>query len=609
MRDLRGVQIGEVSIETDGRRRVWTRRELAAWTIAAIAVTAAAIAFGRAWRRAPDAALLRLELVTPPSPNPQSFALAPDGRALVYLASSGGASALWLRSLGQASARPLSGTDGATNPFWSPDGRSIGFFADGRLKRLDLPDGAPQILADAPAGRGGSWSREGVIIYAPATVGPLMRISASGGQPVAATRLVAGAGSHRWPQFLPDNRHFIFFLALVPPDARGTFVASLDDPAATRVLAAETAAVYSSAGALLFVRQNVLQAVAFDETRRLVVGEPVPIAEDVGNPTGAFRGGVLCRWQRSRASIAVGRSPAAHVDGSPGERARAAGPEDDASLAHPQLSPDGRRVLVGRLLDAQTDVWMIDVLRGSQTRLTFDPSADSSPIWSVDGRTMVFESDRNGVYDLFEKPVTGPGDIRPVLVTDESKVPQSWSPDGKMLVYANQSPKTGSDIWVLPMDGDRKPFPIVQTPADDELAEVSPDGHWVAYESNLSGRVEVYIQSFPSAGERWQVSSGGGAQPRWRHDSRELYYVAPDARMMAAPIAVRDGGRSVDVGTVVPLFRTRIATGSNISIAPTFLRPQFAVAADGRFLMNVSLGPPPTAPFSVVLNWPELLKK
>ena len=178
-----------------------------------------------------------------------------------------------------------------------------------------------------------------------------------------------------------------------------------------------------------------------------------------------------------------------------------------------------------------------------------------------------------------------------------------------MLVYANQSARTGSDIWVLPMEGDRKPFPIVQTPADDELAEVSPDGRWVAYESNLSGRLEVYLQSFPSAGERWQVSSGGGVQPRWRHDSRELYYLTPDSRMMAAPIADREGGRLVDIGAVVPLFRTRLATGWTISSAPTFRRPQYAVAADGRFLMNVSLGSPATEPFSVLLNWQDLLKK
>jgi serine/threonine protein kinase len=556
-----------------------------------------------------DARLMRFEITTPPtdSTNAHALALSQDGRSLAFVAAHDGASRLWVRMLDQPVSRSLPGSEGATYPFWSPDGRRLGFFAEGKLKRIDLPDGVPQVLGDAPEGRGGTWNADDVIVFAPGTVGPLMRTSAAGGKPVAVTQVPSGRGSHRWPQFLPDGRRFLFFTTFVPRDARGTYLGSLDSPDVSLVLSGDTTALFTP-DALLFVRQSELVAVRFDAGTGTTSGEPIPIAQDVGVAAGAFRSAFAV----SLSGIVVHRAmpsglrQLAWVDRA-GHQLGTVGPPDEYALSTVALSPDEQRVLVARQTQSNTDVWMIDVVRGVVSRVTSEQSTDAGGLWSRDGRFMFFHSDRHGVFDVFRGPLGSSGDSVRVTSFAEPTVAHSFSPDDQLLVYALASPETGSDLWMMRMSGEQQVSPVVKTAGDDHSAELSRDGKWLLYASNLSGRTEVYLQSFPLAGERVQVSRGGGAQPRWRRDGGELFYLAPNGDLIAVPIATASNERTPKPGAPVPLFRTRLATGAGITNAPTFLKPQYAVARDGRFLMNVALEAPPTAPIGVVVNWPSLL--
>ena len=241
------------------------------------------------------------------------------------------------------------------------------------------------------------------------------------------------------------------------------------------------------------------------------------------------------------------------------------------------------------------------------SRFTFDDALDLSPIWSPDGGRVVFRSSRNGFADLFEKPASGAGNEQTLLVTPQSKSPLDWSRDGRVLLYAAQDDKTGSDLWAVPLVGDRKPFALAQTNFDEMQGQFSPDARWLAYASNESGRFEIYVRPFPEAGGKWQVSTGGGMQPRWGRNGQEILYVAPDARLMAAPIRVVQG--AIDAGTPAVLFQTRLATGSNILPAGYNSSAQYAVAPDGRFLMNITVDAAVTSPITIVLNWTAALKK
>ncbi len=585
------------------------------WILAALAIVAFFSALVPAvlyFRRAsPEPPVTRLDVVTPPTSDPFSFALSPDGRQLAFVANGEKGSQLWLRPLDQVTAQPLAGTEGASYPFWAPDSRAIGFFSDGKLKRIDLAGGAPQVLADAPQGRGGTWNSDGVIVFAPtATTTGLMRVMATGGTPVPVTRLAAGQGSYRWPQFLPDGRRVLFFVGFGQPQAHGVYVASLDGGEPTRVLTGETAAVYAPPGYLLRVSQGVLVAQRFDAAHATVAGEPIPVAQAVGTDDGTARSafsvsaaGVLAHRAASGA-----RRQLVWVDRI-GKVLGAIGSPDENSLSNPALAPDGQRVGVSRVLQGNFDVWLMDLGRAVASRFTFDAAIDQSPVWSPDGSQVVFSSTRKGVLDLFEKPANGAKDEQPLLVTSQDKLALDWSPDGRVLLYSIQDPKTTSDLWALPLTGERKPFAVVQTSFDDIQGQFSLNGRWLAYASNESGRYEIYIQSFPEPGGKSQVSTAGGLQPRWRRDGTELYYVAPDNRLMAVPIRMASDRRAVDAGVPVALFPTRLASGAAIFPAGYFSRAQYAVAPDGRFLMNVAADEAVTSPITIVQNWTAGLKK
>jgi eukaryotic-like serine/threonine-protein kinase len=580
-----------------------------AWMVAASAVLVVAAAAVWQQRHATTAPrpVTRFEIAVPQTDSPTSLSLSPDGRQLAYVATTEGQSRVWVRLLDDTDPRPLVGTEGASFPFWAPDASAIGFFAEGKLKRVDLAGGASQALADAPNGRGGTWNSEGVILFTPgnAPLAPnsvITRVSAAGGTPIAVTHLGPGEGSHRWPQFLPDGRRFMFFSTVGRSDSQGVYLGSLDGGEPIRVLATETPGVFVPPDRLLLVRGDALMAARFDAAQGTVAGELMQLVQPVGRDDGVLANAfsVAPGTLAYRATGGSQRRQLVWMDRT-GKMVGSIGSPDSNQLAQLALDPAGQRIAVVRTILGNFDVWLVDTSRGIPARFTFDPGGDRYPLWSPDGRRVVFWSVRGGPLSLYEKSASGAGDEQ--LLAADAGVPLSWSPDGRFLLYQRAEPKTGIDLWVLSMTGERKSLAVVQTAMDQPGGEFSPDGRWLAYESNESGRFEVYVQPFPEAGGKWQISSAGGTQPRWRRDGKELYYVAPDARLMAVTVAATPDGKTLDPGVPVPLFRTPLASGAGVSAG----RPEYAVAPDGRFLMNTVVDDTAPSPITVVLNWEEEL--
>jgi Tol biopolymer transport system component len=612
---IRSELTGDHTSIAPDRRDIASRGHLV-WAAASVAVLiAVAIAVGELLRQRDGGAtprVMRFDVVTPPTNDFQSVALSADGRQLAFVATVDDMPRLWVRSLDHTTARPLAGTEGAHYPFFSPDGTAIGFFAAGKLMRIVLAGGAPMVLADAPRPFGGTWNNDGVILFSP-TGTTLMQLAASGGTPVPVRNLPANASPaarSRFPQFLPDGRHFLF-LVIGPPETRGVWVGSLEG-GSTRVLAeATTKAMYAPPGMLLVARQDAILAYHFDPTRVAVTGDPIPVAQ--GLEAAFTLGAAFAVSDTGMLAYRAGseRRQLVWVDRA-GTPSGTVGPVDDNALANPELSPDNRYVAVDRTVRGKRDVWLIDIARNMLSRFTLDSNSDTDPVWSPDGRRIVFSSNRNGHGDLFEKAFASTGEEQPLLVTAGGKVPVAWSADGHFLIYAALNFKTGvDDLWALPLIGTKTPFPVVQTPFQPGAAQVSPDGRWLAYEWTESGQVAIYIRAFPGPGSQWQVSTGGGTQPRWRPDGRELFYAASDGRLMAVPIAVELDRVAIEAATSVPLFVTRLASEGNLSAvqAGTYLKPQYAVARDGRFLMNVAVEAATAPPITVVLNWEASLKR
>jgi Tol biopolymer transport system component len=571
--------------------------------VAAIATLAAIAAIAWSLRPIPGPREARLEITTPSNTSPTSLAISPDGRAIAFVASSDGPVRLWVRSLNSVSARPLPGTEGASSPFWSPDSRSLGFFADSKLKRIDIDGGAPRILTTVLSGYGGSWNGDGTIVFVPsAAPAPVLRIAATGGQTaaVASTRQRPQQFSQNTPQFLPDGKHFIYYVA-GNPEVRGVYAAELDGPNAIRLLDADGGSAYSGSGYLLFARQNTLFAQRFDPDRLIVSGPPIVVAEQVATGGSLFTFVAVSASAAGtivyRTGSAVGNRQFVWVDRS-GKQLETLGEASTDDVYNPSMSADGRTIAVNRTVSGNMDVWLLES-RGVFRRFTFDPAVDNFPLWSPDGHDIVFSSTRTGgPHNLYRKPATGGGAEELLLETAEVKAASDWSADGRALLFRSSSPKTGYDIWALPLDT-RKPFPVVQTPFAERDAQFSPDGHWIAYQSDESGRFEIYVQPFPGPGGKFQISTNGGTQVRWRPDGKELFYVALDDRLMAAPIRLDASGQFVEAGTPVALFATHIG-----GALPVFNRQQYLVSHDGqRFLMSTFKEEVSTAPITVILNW------
>jgi Tol biopolymer transport system component len=583
-----------------GRPLAW----MAALAVATMLAAALAIPTVRHLREAPPPAPpeTHVDLVTPATDQSASFALSPDGRQIVFVASGDGPSRLWLRSLATPTAQPLPGTEGARYPFWAPDGRSLGFFAAGALKRLDLGGGAPQTLAPANNGTGGAWNPDGVIVFAPTgTTTPLMRVSATGGSATAVTTLGPQQAGHVAPQFLPDGRRFLFAVRGAP-DTAGIYLGGLDGSAPTRLTSVGSAGVSLPSGWLLWVRAGTLAAQRLDVAQAALTGEPVIVADEVDAVSVAATG--LVAYRKSTSS----QRQLTWVDRSGTVRGTVGDPDD--MLSHPNVSPDGRRVLVSRRVQGNFDVWLLDGTRAS--RVTFDAARDGFPVWSPDGTRIVFQSSRTGPNDLYQKLTSGAGAEERLVASDQSKVPNSWSADGRFLLYHSISPQADADLWVLPMMGDRTPSVVLKTPFRETRGTFSPDGRWVAYQSNESGRHETYVRPFVPPGEagtaagaaagQWQVSTAGGIMPVWRPDGKELYYLNPGGAMMAAPIAFT--GATLAPGAPVVLFPTRIV-GGGVDVQQG---RQYDVARDGRFLINTELDGA-VAPITLLQNWHPEVKK
>src|SRR5579863_2359525 len=499
-----------------------------------------------------------------------------------------GKAPLWVRSLDALTAQPLAGTEGAAFPFWSPDSRSIAFFADGRLKRMDASGGPAITLADASAGRGGSWSRDGVIVFAASTFGPLLRVSSAGG---ASSPLKAVQG--RLPWFLPDGRHFLY---QVQPGNSVIRVASLDGGETKMVTEAGSSALYAQ-GHILFLREGTLMAQPFDLKRLANTGEAVPVAEQIQTVLNSGTVGVFSVSETGmlayRTGMAFGGLQLTWFDrsGKPGPTVG-----EPADLLGFQISPDQKSLAAAIQDRASTDIWTYDVSRGLRTRLTFGPRA-ISPVWSPDGRSIVFAWNRQGHFDLYRKAANGGGAEELVYADNLDKFPTSWSADGKLLMYFT-GPNVG--LWVLPLTGAAKPFPFLQTPFAAGNGQFSPDGGWVVYQSNESQRNEIYVAPFPGPGGKRQISTSGGNFPRWRQDGKEIFYMGLDRRLMAAEVTARGG--ALEVGQVRPLFSpTGITQGSN---------PFYDVSADAqRFLLRMFPEQKAGEPLTLVQNWTAGLKK
>ncbi len=590
------------------------------WVVAALLI--AAVALGREYLRGapPPAPTVGFGVLPPEGWVVDAagglaplLAVSPDGFNVAFVARNReGRTQIWIRPVAALEPRALAGTEGGQAPFWSPDGRWIGFFADSKLKKIDANGGVPLALCDAPSGTHGTWNRDDTIVFSTLTVvggvpAPgqgLQRVSAAGG---AATRLTtmgpADLGQGR-PSFLPDGRRFLFTVgnATASDEAsRTVYVASLDTPDRTELFKTDSLNVTYASGHLLFLRGLTLVAQAFDPERLTLSGEPIPVAEEVG-VAGTVRGnrfGVFSASDTGVLAYQTSRGVAVHQLAWFDRTGRhLADVGDRASHQSIELMRNGIHAPLS-VMDAARgtrDIWMFDTTRGVRTRFTFDSAEERSAIPSPDGRRVVFNSQRDGALELFEKAASGAGTETLILKDGRSKDPMDWSTDQQYLLYRVTGDTRSNDIWVLPMTGEKKPFPLIATPFDDNYARISPDGRWVAYTSNESGRYEVYVAPFPGGGSKSQVSNAGGAFPRWRQDGREIFYMSQDGRVHAA--AVSADASDFAVGAVSTLFKF---TQPN---APGY---PYAVTGDGqRFLVNTNVAPP--TPITVLVNWTNLLQ-
>jgi Tol biopolymer transport system component len=592
-------------------------RERLAWLTALLALLLGMLGF--AWgyftrqHVTNDAPEMKYSILPPENSSFDQLAVSPDGRYLGFTAAIGGKVQLWVRALDSTEARALAGTQGARFPFWSPDSRFIGFFADSRLKKIEVTGGPVQTLCAVERPFGGAWSRDGVILFGQGVVG-LMRISATGGE---TTQMTSPDKSdqeiaHVYPTFLPDGRHFLYTIMSGRKETRGVYLGSLDGTLKQRLLDNVTVIKYLAAvpsdttygaGWMLFERDGALLARPFDTSQLDFTGELFLLSDKVGSdvvslyyPTFSVSDtGVLVfdpshkrqrrqyRWVDRRGQLINSL-------------------DVPAGLYNSWLSPDEKRFIADRL-DPQTDtydIWLCDVSGINARRFSIDPASDFCPIWSPDGSRIVWISNRDGITNLYQKAASGAGEDTLLLKSESPKLPTDWSQDGRFIIYRQYDPKTKWDVWFLPVTGSGEGVPVVRTEANEVAATLSPDGQWLAYSSDVSGQFEVWVQSFPGGGGKRQVSTGGGTGPRWRRNGWELFYYAGDGKTMAAPVR---SGESLEVGAMVPLFEFRAGT-LQATITP------YAVTADGqRFLINAVVDTEPNAPLTVVVNWTADLKK
>jgi Tol biopolymer transport system component/predicted Ser/Thr protein kinase len=581
-------------------------RVIPVWAAALAVVLAVMTVIGIVlFTRTPQSApALRYNIALENATSIQSFAISPDGHYLAMAAEVNGKSQLWLRALDSLRVQPLPNTDDAKSPFWSPDSREIGFFAQGQLKKIAVTGGAAISLCDAPDGFSGSWSRDNVILFSRDVEGAaIQRVSASVGVP---NDVIKGKDLSRYPTFLPDGRRFLYHINAAAPSERGIYLAALDGKESHRILAEDSSFVLTP-GWLLFVRANTLIAQPFDAAAGRVVGGPIPLVESVSYSTTtkyaritSSQNGVLL-YEANRAS---GRMQMAWSDRS-GKLLGTVG--SPATVFDPAISPDEKRIVFRQVPSSSlADLWLWDVNRGTGQRITTDPSINGGPHWSPDGDRIVFSSNR-GNGDIYIKAAGGTGEDQLLLTTAHLKFVSDWSRDGRFIVYSETDPKTRQDIWVLPMEGMTagKPIRFLGSEFNEALGQLSADDHWMAYTSDESGQREVYVRPFPSGDGQWKISIGGGDQSRWRADGRELYFVRADGMMMAVPVKAALGPKLMfEPGTPQPLFETHLAQTGRGGVF------EYDVTPDGkRFLLDSTVEGSTAAPLTVVVNWAAGLKR
>jgi serine/threonine protein kinase/Tol biopolymer transport system component len=531
--------------------------------------------------------------------------LSPDGTFLAFAArSADGKQFLWVRSLDGAVEEPLAETEGATFPFWSPNSRSLAFFANGKLDRIDATGGPVLTVCDAVSGRGGSWGTDGTILFAGLS-GPIFRVPASGGTPQQVTKLDESLSqfSHRWAQFLPDGIHFLFFGQATASGNSTIYIGSLDGGAPKVLLRNESNAIYAPPGYLLFVRQGTLVAQRFDANRLQLMGDAAPLAEHEAVDSSLRRGdfsvsenGILVY-----ASGALSEGRLLWFDRN-GKQLGGTGAVD--AYGFPRISPDGRKLAVSKVSGpSSSTIWILDLDRGTSSRLTFSPGRNDLPAWSPDGKLIAFVSTQGGNRRIYQQAVNGTGAATSLVIGDADEILPSWSSDGRYLIFQTHSNQGNSqwEIWAQPLFGDHKAFPVAQKPQSLQgTPALSPDGKWLANDSDESGRIEVYVTPFLHGGGKWQVSTGGGSCPRWRADGRELFYMSLENKIMSAEISAQTS--SVVIGKVQQVFQA-----NPVPFAPECM---YDVSADGKKIVVVTLAVEQgSQPLTLIVNWPPLLKK
>jgi serine/threonine protein kinase/Tol biopolymer transport system component len=605
------------------RRRDY--REWAAWSAAAVCL---GIAASLAWlhlaaRLSPAASGASMSFsVFPPDKaefsgadnttvSVPSFALSPDGRALVYAARLPGARPLlWLRSMDQVNAHPLAGTEGAQNPIWSPDANWIAFFADGKVKKIPAAGGAVQTVAQTNADfRGASWGTADTILFA-AGAAPMMSVNSAGGTVTPVTRIdpARHEASHRNPQMLPDGRHFLYSIFGASPDVNGIYVGSLDGNTKKQLIHVSTNAVYADPGYVLFVDGDTLLGQRFDPARAELEGQPFLVAEHVGRDT-AFMSAVSASATGTVAYAGpiVRGGGVSWID----RRGGAIGPAGtpDGDYVDFRLSPDEKRLsaAIANPATNSVEVWIADFARRTSTRVASGGPVTASALWSPDGSRLVFRSNRNGLIEFYERSAAGGGNDKLLLsgeayatarIPSFNLVPTDWSPDGRQIVFSAPAPESGNDLWLFPVADARKTAKFLASPAEEMHGNFSPDGGLIAYTSNESGKFEVYVETVPRTDRKWPLSTNGGYEPRWRADGREIYYLSDDRKLMAVSV-----GPGPVFGVPQALFQTHVPGGANAN------RTHYVPSHDGnRFLMSTSTDAA-ASPITVVVNWTAALKK
>jgi Tol biopolymer transport system component len=594
-------------------------REKLAWALAGVFLIVAAVGVGAYLRLARTPVQVIVAEIPPPEKARGlggPLVVSPDGHSLAFTATDqAGKPTLWIRPLGALSAHPLEGTEGATIPFWSGDGRSLGFGSEEKLKTIDVSGGPATVVADAPLYGGGTWNLNGTILFVADYHKGLYEVAASGGTPVPVLMLDSSKFQYYvWPQFLPDGKHFIYLGGAVDPRNTGVYFATLDGKQNQLVLRSDNRAIFAS-GVLLYGRGTTLMGQAFDPESGQLKGGPRQVAERVSDAPplsllfGVSQNGILAY----QAAATTGRQ-LAWFDRS-GNKVGVMG--DAGGYYDVRLSPDGRR-LAFNLGEAKSELYVAELGRGLPMRLTFDPNTDSGvPVWSPDGNRILFCRLQGGKAKagIYEKPSSGAGTEELLLASDSPDMefwPNNWSRDGRFILYSrgDLGERSQEELWVLPLIGDRKPRLFLRNPPAVYDGQFSPDGHWVAYTSKESGRTEVYVTPFDSAQVmasgnestpitprgKWQISTIGGQYPRWRGDGKELFFLAADKRVMAAEVDVKGG--SFQVGAVSPLF----AAFAQDSAMP------FDVSADGKRFIIVSV-PEQSSAITLLVNWPARIRQ